>query len=162
MIGILLLSHGRVADELLASARMISGPLERFEALSLDWSDGYDEARGKIAGALERVDEGDGVLILIDIFGGTPCNVALTFSDPGRVEIITGANLPMVVRLACEGRRERPVADVGRWLRDKAMRSICLASELEAGTRPAPEGPCAEEPAVEEPVAAAVAGEGGG
>ena len=160
MIGILLLSHGRLADELLTSARTISGPLDGFEAVSLDWTDGYEEARVKIDHALERVDTGDGVLVLIDMFGGTPCNVALTFSDPGRIEIVTGANLPMVVRLACQGRRERPVAEVARWLQDKAVRSICLASELESGARRAPEPPCEESAGNE--AAVAVGSEGGG
>ena len=141
MIGTLILSHGRLADELLASARTISGGMEGFAAVSLDWSDGFDEAQGKIRAALELLDRGDGVLVLTDMFGGTPCNVALTFLEPGKVEIITGVNLPMVVRLACLGDRELPVQEVARWLREKSRSSICLASDIQ-GQRCAPPGPC--------------------
>ncbi len=116
-IGKLILTHGGLARELLSAASVISGRLDGFEALSLDWSDGFDEARGKVAAALERLDQGQGVLILTDMYGGTPCNIAMTFFQPGRVEILTGVNLPMVLRLACqaeaeetERRRPRPLA----------------------------------------------------
>ncbi len=140
MIGTLILSHGRLADELLAAARTITGGLEGFGALSLDWSDGFEEAKTQIRDALEHLDRGDGVLILTDMFGGTPCNVALTFLDPGRVEIVTGVNLPMVVRLACLGRRELTVSEAASWLRDKGRHSICLASDIQAQRCPPPGG----------------------
>jgi PTS system mannose-specific IIA component len=142
-IGALVLSHGSLADELLTAARIIAGELEGFGAVSLDWSDGFNEAHAKIGAAIELLDRGDGVLILTDMFGGTPCNVALTFLDPGRVEIVTGVNLPMVVRLACLGRREMPVAEVAAWLREKGRSSICLASDIQSHRCPPP-GPCAE------------------
>ena len=141
MIGTLILSHGRLADELLTAARTISGELEGFGALSLDWSDGFNEAQTKIGEAIVRLDRGDGVLVLTDMFGGTPCNVALTFLEPGKVEVVTGVNLPMVVRLACLGRREMPVGEVAHWLREKGRSSICLASDIQAQRCPPP-GPC--------------------
>lgn len=143
MIGTLILSHGNLADELLAAAGTISGDLEGFSSLSLDWSDGFDEAQAKIRDALELLDRGDGVLVLTDMFGGTPCNVALTFLEPGKVEIVTGVNLPMVVRLACLGDRELPVADVARWLLEKSRSSICLASDIQ-GERCPPPPDCGE------------------
>ena len=109
MIGKLILTHGGLARELLAAANVISGRLTGFEALSLDWSDGFDEARAKVAAALERLDQGQGVLILTDMYGGTPCNIAMTFYQPGKVEVLTGVNLPMVLRLACQaGSRRGP------------------------------------------------------
>ena len=83
------------AVQLLAAANVISGRLDGFEALSLEWSDGFDEARPKVAAALERLDQGQGVLILTDMYGGTPCNVALTFYEAGKVEVLTGVNLPV-------------------------------------------------------------------
>ncbi|HUP41627.1 MAG TPA: PTS sugar transporter subunit IIA [Thermoanaerobaculia bacterium] len=153
MIGTLILSHGSLADELLTAARTITGELERFDALSLDWSDGFDEAKTKIGAAIERLNGDGGVLILTDMFGGTPCNVALTFLEPGKVEIVTGVNLPMVVRLACLGRREMPVAEVAGWLREKGRSSICLASDIQ-GQRCPPPGPC---PAPAEETAGAAA-----
>ncbi len=138
MIGTLILSHGRLADELLSAARTITGGLEGFGALSLDWGDGFEEAQVQIRAALERLDRGEGVLILTDMFGGTPCNVALTFLDPGKVEIVTGVNLPMVVRLACLGSRELSVSEAAKWLRDKGRRSICLASDIQTQRCPPP------------------------
>jgi PTS system mannose-specific IIA component len=136
MIGKLILTHGGVARELLAAANVISGRLSGFEALSLDWSDGFDEARVKVAAALERLDQGQGVLILTDMFGGTPCNISMTFYAPGKVEILTGVNLPMVLRMACQIKEEETsVSDLARWLQDKAQRSVCLAGELIQGRR---------------------------
>src|SRR3954453_21701235 len=122
MIGKLILTHGGVARELLATAKVISGRLNGFEALSLDWSDGFDEARAKVSAALARLDEGQGVLILTDMFGGTPCNISMTFYEPGRVEILTGVNLPMVLRMACQIKDEESnVSEVARWLQAKAQ-----------------------------------------
>lgn len=160
MIGTLILSHGNLADELLSAARTISGNLEGFAALSLDWSDGFDEAQTRIERAIEQLDQGDGVLVLTDMFGGTPCNVALTFLKPGRVEIVTGVNLPMVVRLACRGQREKPVQEVARWLREKGRSSICLASDVQADRCCDTPVPCADAEA-EELVAVAAGGDGG-
>jgi PTS system mannose-specific IIA component len=131
MIGRLILSHGGLARELLAAANVISGHLASFEALSLDWSDPFEEGRAQVAAALERLDQGQGVLILTDMYGGTPCNIAMTFYQPGRVEVVTGVNLPMVVRLACQaGGEEGTVSDLARAVQAKGQKSICLAGDL--------------------------------
>jgi len=100
MIGKLILTHGGLARELVSAAQVISGRLNGFEALSLDWNDTFEEARAKVRAAIERLDEGQGVLILTDMYGGTPSNVAVTFLESGKVEVLTGVNLPMVLRLA--------------------------------------------------------------
>ena len=133
MIGKLILTHGGTARELLAAARTINGELSGFEALSLGWNDSFEEARLKVRSAIDRLDQGQGVLVLTDMFGGTPCNVALTFHQPGKVEILTGVNLPMVLRLACQGVEETSVGEVARWLQAKAQRSVCLASDMGTG-----------------------------
>jgi PTS system mannose-specific IIA component len=131
MIAKLILTHGGLARELLAAATVISGHLSGFEALSLDWSDGFDDARAKVAAALERLDEGQGVLILTDMYGGTPCNIAMTFFQAGKFEVLTGVNLPMVLRLACQtGSEEGTVSDLAKWLQAKGQKSVCLAGEL--------------------------------
>jgi mannose PTS system EIIA component len=131
MIGKLILTHGGLARELLAAANVISGQLSGFEALSLDWSDGFDEARSKVAAVLDRLDQGQGVLILTDMYGGTPCNIAMTFFQAGRVEILTGVNLPMVLRLACQADGdEGAVSDLARRLQIKGQKSVCLAGDL--------------------------------
>ena len=131
MIGKLILTHGGLARELLSAANVISGRLNGFEALSLDWSEGFDEARGKVSSALERLDTGQGVLILTDMYGGTPCNIAMTFFKAGKVEVLTGVNLPMVLRLACQAEAEEmSVTDLARALQLKGQKSVCLAGDL--------------------------------
>jgi mannose PTS system EIIA component len=133
MIGTLILTQGGLAREFLAAAREIAGELVQFEAVSLEWSDGIDEARAKVAPALARLDTGEGVLVLADTFGATPCNVALAFHVPGHVEVVTGVNLPMVMRLACGGsRRDTDLEAAARALQAKGRQSICIGSEMRA------------------------------
>lgn len=130
MIGKLILTHGGLARELLSAAQTISGRLSNFEAVSLDWNDGLEEAKAQISAALARLDQGQGVLILTDMYGGTPCNVATGFHQPGKVEILTGVNLPMVLRLACQSIEDGNLSDVAHWLQAKAQRSLCLVSDM--------------------------------
>jgi PTS system mannose-specific IIA component len=149
MIGTLIVTQGGLAREFLAAAREIAGELTQFEAVSLEWSDGVDEARSKVSQALARVDSGEGVLVLADTFGATPCNVALGFFCSGRVEVISGVNLPMVVRLACRDSRETmDLAEAARWLQTKGRQSIQIASELSRRRNGAPPG-AAPDPAAE-------------
>lgn len=130
MIGKLILTHGGLARELLAAAQMISGRLSAFEALSLGWSDGFDEARAQVRAAIERLDQGEGVLILTDMFGGTPCNIAMTFLQPGKIEVLTGVNLPMVLRLACQAGEDGNLAELARLLQVRGQKSLCLGSDM--------------------------------
>ena len=130
MIGKLILSHGGLARELLSAAQVISGRLSGFEAISLDWNEGVDEVKARVAAALQRLDQGQGVLILTDMYGGTPCNVAAGFFSPGKVEILTGVNLPMVLRLACQSMDEGGLSDVARRLQAKSQRSLCLVGDM--------------------------------
>lgn len=138
-----------MAAELLAAARKITGEMERFEALTLDWSDGLDEAHDKVGDAISRLDVGDGVLILTDIFGGTPSNVAMRFADPGHVEMVSGVNLPMVVRLGCLRTQTMELSEMTRWIQDKGRTSICSSQNL---PRPTPRAidPCADDEGVRE------------
>ncbi len=130
MVGVLILTHGRLAPELLSAARVISGNLETFEALPLEWSDSFEEAYSKVEGVLSRLDNGQGTLIFTDILGGTPFNVAMAFCEPGRVEVVAGVNLPMVVRLGCLLKDDMPVTELTRWIRDKGRSSICSSNDL--------------------------------
>ena len=83
------------------------------------------------ATASARLDQGQGVLILTDMYGGTPCNIAMTFFQTGKVEVLTGVNLPMVLRLACQAEpEETEVAELARWLQTKGQKSVALASDL--------------------------------
>ncbi|MEM7050693.1 MAG: PTS fructose transporter subunit IIA [Acidobacteriota bacterium] len=145
MIGTLILTHGGLADEFLASAQKINGPVAQFDAISLKWSSSPDAARDRVRKAIHDLDCGSGVLILTDAFGTTPCNVAMGFYDPGRVEVVSGVNLPMVMRLACLGNlRTDNLADAAHWLAEKGKQSICVAGDRL--TKANGESPPADEP----------------
>ena len=125
MLSTLIVSHGGLARELLASAQTISGETDRFEALSLDWSDGPEEVKNKIGAALRRLDLGDGVLVLVDTYGGTPHKAALALAEAERVEVVSGVNLPMVMRLACLGNRQQTEPrQAAEWLQEKGRAAI--------------------------------------
>lgn len=128
MVGTLILTHGELARVLLSAAEVIAGkPLQGFEALTLSWDDGRDQARLKIRAAVERLDHGEGVLILTDMYGGTPSNLAGEITEAGRVEVICGVNLPMVLRLGCRtggGCEEMAVAELADWLESKGQQSV--------------------------------------
>lgn len=129
MIGGLIVTHGRLAIELLNAAEMIVGETHHIAAVTLGWHDDVDTAAKAIRKALERVQGEDGALILTDMFGGTPTNIASTLLDPGKVEIVTGVNLPMVIRLA-EVENGASLTVVARQLRETGQASIHIASDL--------------------------------
>lgn len=142
-VAVLVLTHGPLARELLASARAIAGELEHFDALALGWSDGIEETRQKLGEALRRLDRGAGVLVLTDIFGGTPSNVAMALREPGRVEVVSGVNLPMLVRLGCSKLTagKMSLAEMAEWIRDKGKASIfCGTEPPRAGCSPTAAG----------------------
>ena len=129
MLGLLVVTHGEVAKELVASVRKIVGNITNLEAVSIDWNDVVDEATRRIEEARERVDDGKGVLLLTDMFGGTPTNLALSMLEPGKLEIVTGVNLPMLIKFANleEG---LSLPDAARELADEAREAIHVASHL--------------------------------
>ncbi len=131
MVGKVIVSHGGLAEELLRAAETIAGPLACFRAVSLDWQDCGDEARARIAEAIRAVDNGEGVLILADMFGDTPCNAGLALLEPDRVELISGINLPLVVRLGCMTTSpEGGLRGLAEWARIKAVSAIRIGSEV--------------------------------
>jgi PTS system mannose-specific IIA component len=136
MIGGLIVTHGRLAIELLNAAEMIVGETHHIAAVTLGWHDDVDTAATAIGKALERVQSPDGVVILTDMFGGTPTNIATTLLDPGKIEIVTGVNLPMVIKLAEVG-EGAALGAVARQLRDTGQASIHIASDLLAPRKPA-------------------------
>src|ERR1044072_5615386 len=100
VIGVVVVTHGQLATELVNAAETIVGDLPRFAAGSVGWDEGTQDARDEIAEAVARVQQDQGVLILTDMFGGTPANLAMTFLAQGKIEVITGVNLPMLIKLA--------------------------------------------------------------
>src|SRR6266404_7932331 len=115
-----IVTHGHLAGELLAAAEMIIGPISFITAVSIGWHDDVDAARDEVQRAITRVSQGAGVLLLTDMFGGTPTNIASMFMDDGNVEVVTGVNLPMVIKLASQSgdfslvETARRVCDLGR------------------------------------------------
>src|ERR687891_477893 len=100
MIGVVVVTHGHLATELLNAAETIVGDLPRVTAVSIGWHEDVQDAREEIAQAVGRVQAEHGVLVLTDMFGGTPSNLGMTFLETGRVEVITGVNLPMLIKVA--------------------------------------------------------------
>lgn len=133
MIGGLIVTHGRLAHELLNAANTIEGNLAGIEALSLEWNDTVDVARSKIRKALEQFDKGTKVIIFTDMFGGTPSNLCLSFLERGEVEIVTGVNLPMVVKFASLHVEATELSDLAHLIRDKGSNSIRVASDFLSG-----------------------------
>jgi PTS system mannose-specific IIA component len=115
-----IVTHGHLAAELLAAAEMIIGPISHITAVSIGWHDDVDAAHDEVQRAMSRVSQGAGVLLMTDMFGGTPTNIASMFLEEGSVEVVTGVNLPMVINLASQGPQEtlnetaRRVCDLGR------------------------------------------------
>jgi len=131
MIPVLVLTHGDLAVALLNAARTIDPQLaDRTEALALPWDVDSDSASGSLKQRLRDLDQGDGVLILTDMFGGTATNVALPFLDPNRVEIVTGVNLPMLVKLGSLRGQDLPLGEIALRLTAAAQKSIRVASEF--------------------------------
>ncbi len=130
MIGILLVTHGRLAEELRAAALTIQPDISRIVSVALEWNQTGEDARERIARGLEAADAGDGAVILTDMFGGTPTNLTLSFLRKGRTEIVTGVNLPMVLKCAALQKSVSSVGEMAHLARDRGQRSIYVASDL--------------------------------
>src|SRR5918998_4849845 len=113
-VGGVIVTHGQLASEFLAAAEMIVGQVKHITAVSIGWHDDVEAARDEIERAVARVSEGRGVLILTDMFGGTPTNIASMFFVEGEVEVVTGVNLPMVIKLASQSDAEPLAVVAGR------------------------------------------------
>jgi PTS system mannose-specific IIA component len=134
MIGVVVVTHGQLATELLNAAETIVGDLPRFAAVSIGWHDDTEDARGEIEQAIARVEEGAGVLILTDMFGGTASNLAMSFLSPGKVEVITGVNLPMLIKLA-NLPEQSDLLVAAREMREHGRNAIWVASDLLRGEK---------------------------
>jgi PTS system mannose-specific IIA component len=130
MIGIVVVTHGQLATELVNAAETIVGDLPQFAAVSIGWHDDVDDAREEIKQTIGRLQAPDGVLILTDMFGGTPANLALTFLEADKVEVITGVNLPMVIKLASLQKSASNLLAVARDMREHGRNAIWVASDL--------------------------------
>jgi PTS system mannose-specific IIA component len=128
-IGVVVVTHGQLATELVNAAEMIVGDLPHFTAVSIGWHDDVEQARQTIGEAIGRVQGSIGTFILTDMFGGTPANLGVTFLEQGRVEVITGVNLPMLIKLAREP-ESRDLIAAAREMRDHGRSAMWVASDL--------------------------------
>lgn len=129
MVGLLIITHSHLAKELLEAARFIIGSVEAAECISIETAKDNKKLRNIIKSKIKSLDQGKGVLILVDMFGGTPSNLALSFLQKDSAEVVTGVNLPMVLAIA-HNRKGKSLAQVADIAKSAGKRSISLASEL--------------------------------
>jgi PTS system mannose-specific IIA component len=129
MVGGVIVTHGQLANELVSAAEMIVGEIDHITAVSIGWHDDVDIAREQVARAIQRLDSGEGVIVLTDMFGGTSTNIAASFLDQSKVEVVTGVNLPMVIKLASQSKDES-LDELARRVRDQGQQHIYLASDI--------------------------------
>jgi PTS system mannose-specific IIA component len=130
MVGVVIAAHGRLADELLQTAVFIVGKIEYMKAVSIDPARDVDDLQAEIRKAIKEVDAGDGVLILTDMFGGTPSNMTLAFLEENRIEVVTGANLPMLINLCQCRTKKQTLSEVADEVVNYGRKSINQASAI--------------------------------
>ena len=128
-IGGVIVSHGQVANELLAAAETVVGDISHVTAVSIGWHDDVEMAKDQVERALKSVSQGSGVLIMTDMFGGTPTNIAAMFLKEGEVEIVTGVNLPMVIKLASND-KDLPLSELARVVEEQGKQAIYRTGAL--------------------------------
>ena len=128
-IGGVIVSHGHLANELLAAAETIVGVVSHITAVSIGWHDDVDAARQEVERAIKRVNQGAGVLLMTDMFGGTPTNIAAMFLKDSVIEVVTGVNLPMVIKLASQTGGDN-LADISQVILKQGRDGIYRAGEL--------------------------------
>jgi PTS system mannose-specific IIA component len=128
-VGVVIVTHCDLGKEFLRALRLIVPDVREFHSISLDPTEKLEEMRNKILAGIARADENDGVLILTDMFGGTPSNVALSFHEERHVEVVTGMNLPMLVKLAAL-KDDKNLEDLATFIKEYGQRNISVASQL--------------------------------
>jgi PTS system mannose-specific IIA component len=129
MIGLVLVTHGRLASEFIVAMEHVVGPQKQIEPICIGPDDDMEERRDQIASAIKAVDQGDGVIILTDLFGGTPSNLAISLMKSDKIEVIAGVNLPMLIRLD-GARKTMDVRSAVTAAREAGRKYISVASEI--------------------------------
>jgi len=129
MVGLVIVSHGNLGSELLKVAEMIVGKLEGVAAVSVNALEDVDKARDEIGAAIKNVQGKEGVLVLTDMFGGTPANLSLAFLNQDNIEVLTGVNLPMIIKFANHRKEKDFKALVGQ-VQEAGLKSIIIASDM--------------------------------
>lgn len=128
-IGGVIVTHGQLANELLAAAETVVGNLNHIRAVSIGWHDDVEMAKDEISRAIKQVSSGKGVLLLTDMFGGTPTNISAMFLKENEVEMVTGVNLPMVIKLASQN-KEIPLIELASQVETQGKQAIYRTSAL--------------------------------
>jgi mannose PTS system EIIA component len=129
MIGVLVVAHFNLAREMVAATELIVGKQERFEYVDIFPDEDVEKIKKKVVDALKRVDSRDGILVLTDMFGGTPSNISLSFLEEGRVEVVTGVNLPMLIKLVTY-RQGKELSDLANFISQYGRKNINLATDV--------------------------------
>lgn len=129
MVGILVVSHGRLAEALISSVQFLAGNLKRVKGISIWPRDRKEEVKDRIQKGIGEVDDGDGVVILTDVLGGTPTNLTFSVLENKQVEVVTGVNMPMLLTLSSY-RKGRSLREIGRLVNKSGRKSITLAREI--------------------------------
>jgi len=133
-VGVLIVTHYRLGEEFLQALRLILPDAPPFAAVAVDPNQPVEEMRQAIADGLAAAEKGEGVLVLTDMFGGTPSNISLSFLDEHHVEIVTGINLPMLVKLATLT-EDKPLEELATFVKEYGQRNISVASQLLPGSK---------------------------
>jgi len=128
-IGVVIVTHYRLGAEFLQALRLIVPEAPNFVSVAVDPNQPVDEMRAAIAAAIKSVEQGEGVLVLTDMFGGTPSNISLSFLEENSVAVVTGINLPMLIKLATM-RDEKPLDELATFVKEYGRRNISVASEI--------------------------------
>ena len=129
MIGAVIITHGTLGKAIVEAAEIIIGKAALIQMITVTGSDAPDGLRARIGDAVKQVNAGGGVLIFTDMFGGTPTNIALAFLDPGKVDILTGVNLPMLIKFLGH-RAEKTLSEITVMLKEYGRTSIVLAGDM--------------------------------
>jgi len=129
LVGVLVVTHGQLANEFVAAAELIVGEITHIVPVSIGWHVDVNESKKEIEQAIKTVSQGKGIIILTDMFGGTPSNLALSLLRKGELEIVTGVNLPMVIKLAQQTGKET-VSELATMVKEQGQKQISIASEL--------------------------------
>ena len=130
MIGVLVTTHGNLGNELIKAAELIRGSMKGIVHIAVDQSKGVEDIKKEMSAALKKLEQGQGVLILTDLFGGTPSNLALSFLKTGRVEVITGVNLPMLIKLTQSREKNIRLFDLAQEIKSCGQKNISVASDI--------------------------------
>ena len=128
-IGVVIVTHYRLGEEFLNAVRLIVPDARPIASVSIEPNQSVEEMRNTISNTLAEADQGAGVLVLTDMFGGTPSNISLSFLEERRVEVVTGLNLPMLIKIATLG-EEKSLEDLASFIKDYGRRNISVASEI--------------------------------